>query len=259
MFTGLFVPEALARCASITPGAKLVYGRLVRYAGQNGKCHPSVKALAAEVGLKRRQVQNHLAALERANLIRRVSRHFNSKQSSNSYLFLWHPLFEEGVHDIARGGVQTNAHKENHCIEEKVLDLDCLPRIAKTGDSRQESSCSQYPRLRDELTDYMVNEDDPGRVYPSDRIVVDVLDAAGGAPEDQVIRCLQYLRNERGLLPGTKHGPRTFSWFKTAVADYFQQKSDREIVFLQSSNGQKQGIGLSQDELDAMTDAFSTN
>jgi hypothetical protein len=106
----------------------------------------------------------------------------------------------------------------------------------------------------------MVTEDDTERVCPSDRIVVDVMDAAAGASEDEVIRCLQYLRNERGLLPGTRYGPRTFGWFKTVVADYFQQKSNREVVFNPpSSNLHKQGIDLSQDEFDAMTDAFETN
>jgi Helix-turn-helix domain len=271
-FTGLLIPEALARSTLVSPGAKLVYGRLARYAGQNGNAHPAVPSLAAEVGLKKRQVQNHLAALEKAKLIRRIPRSSASRQTNNAYVFLWHEMFEDRVHetapggvqDPAGGGVQDVAHEESPIeeshFEEKDLDLDCLPRIAKTGDSRQESSCSQYPRLRDELTDYMVTDDDPARVYPSDRMIVDVMNAAGGASEDEVIECLRYLRNERGLLPGTKYGPRTLSWFKTVVADHFYQKANREIVFtLQDSHGQKPDSGLSQDQIDQMSDAFDTN
>jgi hypothetical protein len=56
------------------------------------------------------------------------------------------------------------------------------------------------------------------------------MDAAGGHSEDEVIACLRYLREERGLRPGTKNGPRHLSWFKTEVADYFAQKPDRELV-----------------------------
>jgi hypothetical protein len=56
------------------------------------------------------------------------------------------------------------------------------------------------------------------------------MDAAGGHSEDEVIACLRYLREERGLRPGTKRGPRHFSWFKTVVADHFAQKRDRELV-----------------------------
>jgi hypothetical protein len=65
-------------------------------------------------------------------------------------------------------------------------------------------------------------------IYPKDRQVVDVLDAAEGATEEEVIQCLQYLYNERGLKPGTLHGPRSFAWFKTVVGDYFTKKRERE-------------------------------
>ena len=69
------------------------------------------------------------------------------------------------------------------------------------------------------------------RVNPPDRLVIDVMDASAGATEEEVIRCLHYLRNERGLRPGARHGPRHFGWFKTVVGDYFRQKSFREAVF----------------------------
>ena len=58
----------------------------------------------------------------------------------------------------------------------------------------------------------------------------DVMDAAGGATEPQVVACLRYLYRDRGLRPGTKHGPSDFSWFKTVVADYFAELHDRDLV-----------------------------
>src|SRR5215468_3890854 len=99
LFTGIFTPEALVQAPDISPGAKLAYGRLARYAGQDGRCHPSVATLAAEIGVGLRMAQRYLAELERVNLIRRISRFVKGGQTSNAYEFLWHPLFEQGVND----------------------------------------------------------------------------------------------------------------------------------------------------------------
>ena len=73
-FTGIFIPEALVRCRLISPGAKLAYGRLARYAGQNGRCFPAVETLAHEIGVGGRQAQKYLAELEKVKLIRRRAR-----------------------------------------------------------------------------------------------------------------------------------------------------------------------------------------
>ena len=93
VFNGIFIAEALVRATSISAGAKLTYGRLARYAGQDGDCHPAVPTLAAEIGMSVRQTQYYLAELERKKLIRRRIRLSKSGQTSNAYEFLWHPLF----------------------------------------------------------------------------------------------------------------------------------------------------------------------
>jgi len=88
--------------------------------------------------------------------------------------------------------------------------------------------CKPYLDLREALSDYMQGDSVAERIYPSDRQVVDIMDAAQGASEVEVIACLRYLREERGLHPGSRHGPRQFSWFPTVVGDYFRQKRERE-------------------------------
>jgi hypothetical protein len=95
--------------------------------------------------------------------------------------------------------------------------------------------------------------DDEERIYPTDRAVVDVIDAAGGATEDAVLECLRYLREKRGLRPGRKNGPRHFAWFKTVVADYFTQKRDRDLV---TGNGTSYPPGWAGDQFDAITGAL---
>ena len=72
----------------------------------------------------------------------------------------------------------------------------------------------------------MVSDRDDERISPTDRHVVSVMDSAEGATEDEVLRSLRFLREERGLKPGTKNGPRHFSWFATVVGDYFRQRRE---------------------------------
>ncbi len=101
VFTGLFVPEVLAQFSGVSPDAKLAYGRLARYAGQDGQCYPAVPTLAREIGVGLRQAQKYLGELERVNLIRRISRFSKHGQTSNQYEFLWHPIFDQCVNDNA--------------------------------------------------------------------------------------------------------------------------------------------------------------
>ncbi len=96
MFTGLFIPEALARSNAVSSGAKMAYGRLARYAGEDGRCFPTVSTLGKEIGVGQRQAQKYLAELEKAKLIRRIDRYVGRGQTSNEFEFLWHEIFERG-------------------------------------------------------------------------------------------------------------------------------------------------------------------
>jgi hypothetical protein len=270
VFHGVFIPEALVRSNLVSAGAKLAYGRLVRYGGQKGLCFPAVETLGAEIGVGRRQAQKYVAELEGANLIRRVMRFVGGAQISNSFEFLWHPLFEQGANISSREGVNDDSHRgandgshkeshsqESHSEESHHGDLDNPPTNRKNRDSRLDSGspagCRQYPLLREALADYMMLPDDEERVYPADRVVVDVMDAAGGATEDAVLECMRYLREERGLRPGRKNGPRHFAWFKTVVADYFGQKRDRDLV---TGNSGSYPAGLAGEQFDAIVGAL---
>ena len=104
LFTGIFIPEALVRCKEVSAGAKLTYGRLARYAGQDGKCFPAVATLASEIGVCVRQAQNYLAELERKKLLRRITRFVDKGQTSNLFEFLWHSLLEGGGEESCTPG-----------------------------------------------------------------------------------------------------------------------------------------------------------
>ena len=144
MFTGIIlIPEGLVRYTWIGAGAKPAGGRLARYAGFDGRCHPTMKTLDKEIGVGARQAQKYVAELERAELIRRVERFIGRGQTSNAFEFLWHLLFEEGannrsgggVNDRSREGVNDRSPKESQ-FEEKNIDLDYPPTNGKKCDSR---------------------------------------------------------------------------------------------------------------------------
>ena len=102
LFVGLFVPNALARFPSITPGAKLLYGRLSQYGGRNGLCYPSQEELAREIGVTDRQVRRLLDELCDSNFIKVVRPEGRDRLShkTNRYAFLWHPVFSLSGEDV---------------------------------------------------------------------------------------------------------------------------------------------------------------
>ena len=148
--------------------------------------------------------------------------------------------------------------EESQSQESHEEDLDYPPTNRKKRDSRLDSrlrsqTCKQYPRLYDALALYMMADSEDERVEPRPRHVVDVMDAAAGASEDEVLRCLCYLRDERGLRPGTRNGPRHFSWFPTVVGEYFRKQRERR------HSGDPIGVpdvNFSQAQFQSMTDAI---
>jgi len=92
MFNGIWVPEALLRCPALSPSAKLLYGRLARFAGENGSCFPSIETLASELGMTGRRVQRLVRQLCDAGFLK-TDRQYraNGSQTSNAYVFLYHP------------------------------------------------------------------------------------------------------------------------------------------------------------------------
>src|ERR1035441_6056378 len=90
-FNGIFVPEAICKCG-LSAGAKLVYGRLCRYAGEDGRAYPSISTLGSELGISGKQARRYVRELEDECFIRPE----RTKGKRSHYLFLWHAVFEAG-------------------------------------------------------------------------------------------------------------------------------------------------------------------
>ena len=91
LFHGIFIPEALVRCVVVSPGAKIAYGRLVRYAGEDGACHPRQETLAREIGVSDRQVRSYLQELTGHQFLKVIRK---GLRAPNEYVFLWHAVFD---------------------------------------------------------------------------------------------------------------------------------------------------------------------
>jgi hypothetical protein len=159
LFNGIFIPDALVRAMGLSPGGKITYGRLSRYAGEDGECYPAVPTLACEIGTSERQTQRYLAELEKKKLIKRVPRITESGQSSNGFVFLWHPIFVhaakkmalEGVTNLSPEGVTDSSPKESQFEESQIEETTNNKRIPGHASQKQRSAasssvmCSQEP------------------------------------------------------------------------------------------------------------------
>jgi hypothetical protein len=98
LFKGMFIPEAVCRYRGISLGAKMIYGRLCRFAGEDGDAYPSIDSIASEIGIGETQARQYLRELERSGFIS-CERRTGEKggQTSNRYHFLWHEAFNGAV------------------------------------------------------------------------------------------------------------------------------------------------------------------
>jgi hypothetical protein len=93
-FHGSMLPEWLEPRPELSPGAKMCYARLTRYAGNNGKCYPRQKTIASALGVSDRQVRNYLTDLAKWGLIEQVKQ--TNKSLPDLVYFLDHPWMHGG-------------------------------------------------------------------------------------------------------------------------------------------------------------------
>jgi hypothetical protein len=96
---GIFIPESLCQYRGISHGAKVLWGRMKRYCGQNGEAYPSLAALAKEVAVSKDQARRYIRELQKRKFIEvdLDNKHYyhNGAGGTPHYYFLWHTCFED--------------------------------------------------------------------------------------------------------------------------------------------------------------------
>jgi hypothetical protein len=152
LFIGCVIPNAISRSTELSSTAKLVFGKLCQYAGQNGQAYPSYKTLAGDVGVERRQAIRAVKKLVDYGLIKPVGRRKGDGGfTSNIYAFLWHQLFSDddpmdpSDKKDTRGGVTNvttpQCHKRHHLVSTMT------PKENHTRESNSEKTTTEEIRL----------------------------------------------------------------------------------------------------------------
>lgn len=97
-FNGSFIPEWMEK-SEVSHGAKITYGRLVRYAGKNAKCHPKMKTLAEDINSSKSSCYKYIKELKDAGFIESIKR---GRGLPNDYYFLRHPKMKFKSEDEER-------------------------------------------------------------------------------------------------------------------------------------------------------------
>jgi hypothetical protein len=90
------IPNSIFKTNLLTTTDKLLYGKLMQYAGKNGMARPRQKTIAINMNLSTRQVKrsiNRLVQLKLISIIRSKEDKFFHR--CNKYYFLWHGILED--------------------------------------------------------------------------------------------------------------------------------------------------------------------
>ena len=232
------LPLVIARNLELSGNAKLLYSRLMLYAGKNGICTPSHETLAAEIGVKERQVRNILAELKGCSLVS-----WHRRRTSSSYTVNPPELFKSPERqNIAEHGRQVIAGLERQDVADKKMSLnrgsvkdvalDCatLTHRAVNVPRKPLRKIQQYPNLRKLLAQFMANMQAlRPEHYPSHEQVAELVHACEveGLGESWIQNELAFLYNTKGIRYGVTGGPYSFKWFIATLSGRASDEIER--------------------------------
>src|SRR5207245_613538 len=146
------------------------YGRLVRYAGRDGACHPRQETLARDIGVSDRQVRSYLQELIRNRLLKVIRKGLHAP---NEYVFLWHDVFntagrkessgqdrkcssgqerKETSGPISRESSQESPFKESHASSSSGFEMKTPPPTPSSTPTTQTANRSTKRADDDDAT-----------------------------------------------------------------------------------------------------------
>jgi len=216
---GAMIPLPVAAAHNLSPGAKLTYGVLCRFAGRDGDCRPSARTIAERLGVSERQAKSYVSELVRAGYIERER---GDRRGPNNYYFLWRPEFAafelEGKDSSPRDG-KDSSPEENHIREN--YDLDYLPTHRKQRDAEADPMATDWQRLS-ALVERLL-----GR-KPTKASLGRIVSASPTKTEAEAVEAIEAAERS-GYDASHKHGPRSASWFVSVVQNYWADRLRRAL------------------------------
>ena len=132
--------------------AKLVFGKLCQYAGENGQAYPSYSTLAKEVGVKQRQAIRAVKELVIFGLIHPVKQNRpDGGSTSNIYEFLWHDIFITGMLSTSAAKLDSGGSVINvtpsQCDPRHPGVSEMTPKENHTRESKSKKTTTEQIRL----------------------------------------------------------------------------------------------------------------
>ena len=220
------VPDPVMASA-LSPGAKLTYGVLCRFAGKDGVCYPTLRTIAERLGVSERHAKRYLSELINQGYLERER---GDRRGPNRYYFLWRPEFAafelEGKDSSLREGTDLSLRegtdlspKESHIREN--YDLDYLPTHRKQRDAEADPMATDWQRLS-ALVERLL-----GR-RPTKASLGRIISATPTKTEAEAVEAIEAAERS-GYDASHKHGPRSASWFVSVVQNYWDDRLRRAL------------------------------
>lgn len=88
-YNGIYIPDGVYNYKILTPVSKIVYGRLLRFSGKDGRCNPKQETIAEDMGIHVNTVSNAISLLEKEGFID-IEKGNRRKHEPDTYFFLEH-------------------------------------------------------------------------------------------------------------------------------------------------------------------------
>jgi hypothetical protein len=222
------IPLVISRNKNITPFAKLLYGRLILYAGKNEICTPSHETLAAEIGTSSRYVKTLLVELRECGLI-----DWNRRRTSNTYS-VRNPSSYHDRNPSSQLDRNPSSYKKMSLNRGSGKDvaLACATLTHRAVNVPQTPirKIEEYPNLRKLLAQFMANMQAlRPEHYPSHQQVAELVHACEveGLGESWIQKELAFLYNVKGVRYGVTNGPYSFKWFISTLSGRASEEIER--------------------------------
>jgi hypothetical protein len=219
-FRGVMIPDPVL-ASDLSLGAKVCYGVLARFAGENGECFPTMQTIGVRIGVSDRQASTYVAELVRNGF---VSRARGGSGRPNRYGFVWHPSFDSADRKDSSGVTGSILPTEESHLRENT-DSDCLATHRKKRDAPPEPISGRSPDGWKALADLVQGLLERGPTQSGlGRIVSATPSKTGAEAVEAIQEAIQ-----RGYGAESKHGPRSVSWFLSVVRNYWADRQRRAL------------------------------